>query len=196
MIYSFKQFLNEAKNHVFSYGCVMAELSYPKWEEDILSLIDKEDVYNGEDDDSDRFGLEDEPHVTLLYGIHADEVDADDVKKFIEDYKFESTDVELTKIDIFEREENDYDVVKFNLNKLKLFKDINKKLCDKFPFTTDFPRYNPHSTIAYVKKGTGKKYKQELDEPFILKFKEVKYSYPSDDGKENKNFIVKIKEEK
>jgi 2'-5' RNA ligase len=35
--------------------------------------------------------------------------------------------------------------------------DINEKL-SILPHTTDFPDYNPHITIAYVKKGKGKKY--------------------------------------
>lgn len=194
MIYRFNEFLNEEKKHVYSYGCVMAQLEYPKWKDDILSIIDNDDIYYGDEEDGDKYGLEDEAHVTLLYGIHADEVNVDDIKKFIENYKFETDEIEVNKIDFFEREQNDYDVVKFNLNGLDVFKDINKKLKDEFPYTTDFPRYNEHSTIAYVNKGTGKKYKQELEEPFKFKFKEIKYSYP--DGDENKNITVKVKIEK
>mgnify|MGYP003352094323 CR=1 FL=1 len=34
---------------------------------------------------------------------------------------------------------------------------LNKQLC-KFPYTNDYPDYKPHITIAYVKKGLGKKY--------------------------------------
>jgi hypothetical protein len=34
---------------------------------------------------------------------------------------------------------------------------VNAEL-SKFPHTTNFPDYHPHSTVAYLKKGTGQKY--------------------------------------
>jgi len=32
----------------------------------------------------------------------------------------------------------------------------------EYPHTTDYPDYHPHMTIAYVKKGMGKKYAEDL----------------------------------
>jgi hypothetical protein len=38
-------------------------------------------------------------------------------------------------------------------------------------------------TIAYVKKGEGKKYKQKLDKPFEVTFKKAVYSDPNEKKK-------------
>lgn len=190
-ILKFNELINEQKTHVYEYGCVMGLLKVDNWKKDILSLIDKDDIY--EEEDTDKYGLEEDTHVTLLFGIHAD-VDHNKVKKFIEKYKFESKEIILDKISLFERDKNEYDVVKFELSDEFIF-EFNKALCDEFPYTSDYPKYQPHVTIAFVKKGKGKKYKQKLEEPFIATLNEIEYSYPSEDGSENKKINIKLKEE-
>ena len=54
------------------YGALMLFFDIPKWESDVLSLIDEEDIYKEE-------GLEHDSHVTLLYGLHKD-VKLEDLK--------------------------------------------------------------------------------------------------------------------
>jgi 2'-5' RNA ligase len=44
-----------------------------------------------------------------------------------------------------------YDIMGDNLN------DTNEEL-KQFPFTSDYPDYHPHMTIAYLKPGKGKHY--------------------------------------
>ena len=148
IITSYSLFINEKnetkEEKIYEYGCAMLYFNVKNWEE-ITSFIEKEDI--GED------GLEDEPHLTLLFGLHKDEVSIDDVKKAFEGYT--SIDIELESVDLFENDK--FDVVKFKVKKTKELLDINEKL-SILPHTTDFPDYNPHITIAYVKKGKGKKY--------------------------------------
>lgn len=96
------------------------------------------------------FGREEEVHVTVLFGLHANK--ADQVKEILEG----EPPIHLTigKTSIFESQE--YDVVKFSVESEDL-KRLNQKLraCEH---TNTHPSYIPHCTIAYVKKGLGKKY--------------------------------------
>ena len=50
----------------YEYGCLMLDLSINNWQK-LLDCIDEEDIYNG--DDAEKYGLETEPHITILYGL-------------------------------------------------------------------------------------------------------------------------------
>lgn len=134
------------------YGCVMLFFNFPEIK-DIHKLIDDDDVYNDPDDDS--FGLEDEPHTTLLYGLHKG-VSDEDVKKILDKYTFESC--KIFNPSLFENEK--YDILKFDMKGDSLH-SVNKDL-KKHPYTSDYPDFHPHLTIAYLKSGTGKKYIDKL----------------------------------
>lgn len=159
----FFNFINESDGP-HEYGCVMLNLEIPNWKSDVLSRIKEEDVYEGED------GLEDEPHVTVLYGLHNDIPDEKIEKKIKEEMT--SPEIKLQKISIFENDE--YDVVKFDVEGEELFR-MNEEF-SKFPHTTDYPDYHPHVTIGFVKKGEGKKYTGSLDEAIVVNPSKVKYS--------------------
>mgnify|MGYP000064117304 CR=1 FL=1 len=165
-IKKYTDFLLEKKenkdNKIHDYGCAMLYFNVKNWA-DIISFIDPEDVHEGE-------GLEDEPHLTLLYGFHKDEVTFDDISKHFKG--IEEIDVEIESVGIFENEK--YDVVKFNVKKTEDIMDFNEKL-SKLPHTTNFPDYHPHITIGYVKPGTGKKYIKD-DYKATLKSKLLMYS--------------------
>ena len=172
-----RRFLLEKKTDVHSFGCVMLFFDVDKknWG-DVQLLIDEEDIYTEEGDKS--FGREDEPHITLLYGLHATNSD-DKIKEVSE--KMEIIEVELKKITIFEKDK--YDVVKFDIigkSKDKLSK-INKEYV-KLPHTTDYPNYEPHSTLAYVKSGCGKKYIKTLSDDTKITVKCDKIVYSKADG--------------
>jgi len=156
----FKEFIeNLITESKHDYGCVMLYLDFPELK-NIHNIINKNDIYIDPNDDS--FGLETEPHVTLLYGLH-DDVSLDDIKNVIENYTFDSC--KIINTSLFETEK--YDVLKFDVKSSNLH-EINK-LLTKFPYTTDYPDYHPHMTIAYLKPGTGKKYidKIKLENNFI-----------------------------
>lgn len=169
-------------------GCAMLYFDFNELK-DIQDKISDDDIY---DDDGDH-GLETEPHVTLLYGLHSDEVTHDEIFEIIKEYDIPN--LKLFNISIFENEK--YDVLKFearhdmedyDINGDILYK-INKEL-SKLPHSSNFPEYNPHSTIAYVNPGTGKKYVDLFkDSEYIVSVKKIVYS------EDNKDFSKRDKYE-
>lgn len=96
-------------------------------------------------------GREEESHITVKYGLHTD--NPDEVKKIIAG--FGSFPVSLGKIDKFESPEHDVLIIKINSPKIK---ELNELISENLDYTDSHPRYIPHLTIAYVKKGIGKEY--------------------------------------
>lgn len=163
---SLSDFINEKKNDTYSYGCAMLYFNLP--EMNIISNdIDENDLYTEEGDRS--YGIEDEPHVTLLYGLH-DDVKDKSIFDAISKHKIGK--FKLYNVSAFKNEK--FDVLKFDVryvNKSGAFlHKINKEL-SKLPHTTDYPDYHPHCTIAYLKKGASDKY--------IKKFKGKEYDVSS-----------------
>lgn len=146
-IKKYNDFINEAASH--RYGCVMAYFTVSNWDE-IVSYIDPDDIYKA---DEKRFGIQNNPHITLLFGLHKD-VTPEMVKDAIKGLNT-NLNITIKGIGIFQNEE--FDVVKFNIILTDELKNINEALC-QLPHTNDYDEYSPHVTIAYVKKGTGKKY--------------------------------------
>ena len=140
--------LTEKTGDTYEYGCVMLDINFPAMTK-IHAAIKPEDIYEVEGERT--YGLEDETHVTLFYGLH-DGVSLDEVKSIID--KFAFTKILAENVSIFEKDE--YDVLKFDV-KSPLLNSINKALT-KLPHTNDYPKYNAHLTIGYVKPGTSKKY--------------------------------------
>lgn len=137
--------LNENKQ-VYPYGCVMLYFDDNQIK-DIHSQIDLEDLYV----EGDGYGIEGEPHCTLLYGLH-DNVTDDDIQNVLNKHKYGTC--KGHNLSCFNNEK--YDVLKFDVSGDSLH-DTNEDL-KQFPYTTDYPDYHPHMTIAYLKPGMGKKY--------------------------------------
>ena len=150
--------LKEVSTQTYEYGCVMLYFDFPEIEK-IHSVIKPEDIYTQDEDKS--FGLEDEPHTTLLYGLH-DGVTNEDVKNVLN--MFEYGECNISNASLFKNEK--YDVLKFDVNGKNLH-ETNAQL-QKYPFTSDYPDYHPHLTIGYIQRGQGSKYTN------ILKNKEYK----------------------
>jgi len=140
--------VSESSDQVYEYCCAMLYFDMPQMR-DLHNQIDENDVYHQEGDRT--FGLETEPHVTLLYGLHND-VDPDQVMSVCKNRQYPS--LTLKNASCFDNPE--YDVLKFDVDSQDLH-DVNSEL-SKLPHTTSFPDYHPHSTVAYLKKGTGQKY--------------------------------------
>jgi 2'-5' RNA ligase len=173
----FCEFISEKKaekddDKKYPFGCSMLYFDFPQMKT-LHDEIDQDDIY-----EEDGHGLETEPHVTLLYGLHSDKIKDDDV---LDASSKGIMSIGLGNPSLFENDK--YDVLKFDAEAPFLHK-INKELT-KLPHTNDYPDYHPHCTIAYLKPGTGKKYtklfKGRIYEVFPTK---VVYSKPDGTKKE------------
>lgn len=147
---------NESKK-VNDFGCVMIYLKFKNWNK-IQKEINDDDLYIDENDDS--YGIEDNPHATIAYGIHNIKDD-----KILDDLKaIEPIKLEIKNVSLFEKDK--FDVLKFDL-KSDVLTELNTYFLDKYPNTNEFD-YKPHCTIAYLKPGKGKKYIKSisLDQEF------------------------------
>lgn len=157
----------KAENRKHEYGCVMLYFDFPEIKE-IHNIIEKNDIYIDPEDDS--YGLESEPHTTLLFGLH-EGVSTEDVDNVLGNHTYESC--KIHNASIFKNQQ--YDVLKFDVEGEGL-KDTNKEL-RQFPYTSDYPDFHPHMTIAYLMPGTGEKYTKLLgDEEFWLMPQHAIYS--------------------
>jgi 2'-5' RNA ligase len=150
-----KQIMNLTENkQTYDYGCVMLYFD-ENILNDIHQIIQPEDLYI----EGDGYGLEREPHCTLLYGLHPEVTD-----KNVEDVigNFTYTTCKCHNVSCFENEK--YDVLKYDVMGDNLF-ETNEKL-KQYPYTSNFPNYHPHMTIGYLKPGKGKKYIDLVNETF------------------------------
>jgi 2'-5' RNA ligase len=137
----------------------MADYEPRSWDR-ILSEVDPKDLH---DNDEGQFGLENEPHVTLLYGFH-DVVTHGLIAKICE--KVRPMGFSVEGLSYFDAE--DYDVLKFDVES-SYARKLNS-LLSRLPHTTEFPDYSPHMTVAYLRKGRADSY-LHLDrfiEPFFV----------------------------
>lgn len=143
------QFIKESTS--YDYGCVMVEVPVTNWNE-ITSIINKDDLYEVE---GENYGIQDNPHLTLLYGLKPN-ITKEQVEQVLEkSVDGEKIEIEIENIGLFEND--NFDVVKFNVKKTEQLQKLFDSLSE-LPNENTFPDYNPHMTIAYVKKGLGKKY--------------------------------------
>jgi hypothetical protein len=164
---SFQNWLNERAAQKLEYGCLMLRANVPNWKEKI-SIVKEEDLYKEGDD----YGYEKEPYVTVVYGLHDDEINKDQFLTEVE--RLYPIKVTIDEIGVFDNDE--YDVVKYNVPLVEDLKDYRKYFVMFYPNTQTYDDYHPHMTIAYVKKGEGNKYAQKV-ESFDVIFNEAIYSF-------------------
>jgi hypothetical protein len=148
MMKKYLEFIKEEKSG-YEYGCVMVDFNFTNWSK-LLESIDSDDIYKVE---GKSYGLQPRSHLTLLYGIH-DTVSDEEILNCFKGFKEDDFKVQLDGVSIFENTE--FDVVKFGVVLTPKLKEINKRLSE-LPNSNQFPEYKPHITLAYVKKGLGKK---------------------------------------
>lgn len=114
--------------------------------------IPEEEIYT--DPEDTQYGRELEPHITIKWGLTTN--DPNEVENIM-DGNVKPFQIVFGKMSIFSEDDQPYDVLKVdmdagdNLNKLhKLFSELDNE--------DSHPEYIPHMTVAYVKKGEGKKY--------------------------------------
>jgi hypothetical protein len=160
------------ENHKHDFGCLMLKTNIPNWDK-ILNKISDKDLYIEPNDDS--YGKEVEQHITVLYGF-TENTNIKKIKKIISKLK-KPIDFKITGISVFETER--FDVVKCTIVS-KMLSNLNKMFSENFDNKNKFPDYNPHVTIAYVKKGLGKNYVRHFEDYIELSSNEFVYS--SQDG--------------
>lgn len=159
--------ISEAES--YKYGCVMAIVRFPS--ESLQELLEEDDLTDTGKD------LEDEPHITLLYGIHSDEVTPEEVMGRVDMDLLGK--VKLHNASLFESSE--YDVLKLDAEGEGLHR--NNSFLTRLPHTTKFPDYHPHLTIAYLKPGTGKKYVEKMKgREYEVEVTGVTYSMPGEES--------------
>ena len=170
-----RQFLNEGDSSDKNFGCVMLFADIPDWDELTHRIVREKDVYDPETE-PEEYGYEKKPHITLIYGIHHDEIlDEGNIFKMIKDIP--TLKFSVKEIGVFENDDKPYDVVKFDIDPTKTLTNAREKFLE-LPNTQTFPDYHPHMTIAYVKKGKGKKYRRILKKSLKFQFDKGVYSDP------------------
>lgn len=101
-------------------------------------------------------GREDNPHVTVKYGLHTDRPEL--VKALVAGYGAVS--LVFGKTAIFEGV--DHDVLYTEIESASLVA-LNQLISDSLQVTNTQPIYVPHATIAYLKPGLGKQYVGMID---------------------------------
>lgn len=127
-------------------GCLMAMVSKDVCEKITnfgKRLIKEEDLYL----EGNEYGRENESHITIRYGFTKDlnELDVRQLLKGQNPFM-----VELIGLDKFTNPPQ-YDVAVFKVNS-PVLKQLNE-MTSIYPNETDFPHYDPHMTLAYIKKG-------------------------------------------
>ena len=166
----FKSILEDKSGSMYEYGCLMVYVNFPKWSETLQS-IDKRLLYEAS---NERYGLETDPHITILYGIHSD-VEVQKVIDLFSNVKKSDFDITVNGIDCFFNK--DYDVLKMDVRSNKL-NELNE-LCKTLPHTSTYPDYKPHITIAYLLKGNGSKYMNPTFQMKMNNIDKIVYSKPN-----------------
>lgn len=172
--------LREGAHNGNKYGCVMLYLSYDqtKWR-NLVNSIDDEDLYEPKGESG--YGREKEPHITILYGLHTTNKDSE-IEEVINNLK--EPKLKLGKISSFKNDK--FEVLKFEIESDDLHKQ--NKIFTEFPYTSDYPEYHPHCTIAYVKTGTADKYIKKLNKIESISVEADKIVYSKANGtKKNYN---------
>lgn len=108
--------------------------------------IPEDDLYNDEEGDK---GREDEPHVTVRYGI------TDTIPDKVIHAVSHTGPVRIKLGPISKFDNPKYDVLKMDIDSPALHR-LNSLVDAHVPVNEGFPTYKPHMTIAYLRKGKGK----------------------------------------
>lgn len=162
----------------YDFGCLMVNLHVPTWEA-LVGRIPEEELYQP---GSRKFGRVSEPHCTILFGFH--------------DYPglgaelMRTLPVQLpaltapdglyaTGCDFFANPK--YDVLKLTMKSVELTR-LNAWCKGRYAYTSDFPDYEAHATLAYCQPGAGAKYRTLNNMRLPLRVKSLVYTPPCSGG--------------
>lgn len=138
------------------FGCLMVDFDIEDWDKLYLKFNPVDLYISG---NYAKTGLPVVPHCTILYGFLPD-VKHQEILSLLPDINV--YDFEIKNVDLFENDDCDVLIVKLED---VVATTINERL-RQFPHENKHPDYLPHITVAYLKKGTGKKYKTQFKDWF------------------------------
>lgn len=170
--------LFESEKSEKKLACALVSFDVPLLKT-LHSAIDKEDL--------DEKGFEDEPHVTLLFGLHQDEVTAEQALACMRNCMGEDGcgDITLGPVSVFSNDK--FDVLKFDA--IGDWLHATNGELKELPHTNEYPDYKPHCTLAYLKPGLGQKY-VALFNGLLYKVKPKEFIYSDADRNQTKMPIV------
>lgn len=116
-----------------------------------LRYIDQDDLYYSNEVD----GREMNSHITLLYGIREHRPNVPKIQQVLQNHPALNF-VDWLGLTKFEAE--DYDVLIIEV-KSEVAETLHHDFCNLYPDNADsHPVYQPHTTLAYLKKGLADKY--------------------------------------
>ena len=164
--------------------CIMADVPQKESMLDFIKKIPTECVY---EEAGKHYGKENNPHVTVMYGLSP--VEENRVKELLTKVPKKIV-AELGKISKFENADAPYDVLKIEVKSPHLNK-IHEMIRKNFDNNYQWTGYNPHVTLAYVKKGTCNEYiGNKTFEGMKVMFETFMYS----NGDRDQNHAVPMKE--
>ena len=131
--------------------CIMADVPQKESMLEFIKKIPNECVY---EEVGENYGKEANPHVTVMYGLSP--IEENRVKELLNKVPKKIV-AELGKISKFSNADTPYDVLKIEVKSPHLNK-IHEMIRKNFDNNYKWSEYNPHVTLAYVKKGTCNEY--------------------------------------
>lgn len=168
----------------YQFGCLMLDLSIAGWDA-LTGFIPEADLYQP---GNPMYGRQAAPHCTVLYGFHHAPGLGEELLASlpVDRPRLSAGGVIATGCGIFENV--NYDVVKLNLKSVELDR-LNRWCKEHYAFTSSFPDYHPHATLAYVKPGKGAAY--ATSQLLRAELRPISWSY-SASGSRGNNLVQPI----
>jgi hypothetical protein len=156
---------------------LMVDYILPEAIKQLHQQIDPEDLYIEDNPQSSlTYGLETEPHVTVAPCLR-NNVALNNVKKFLRPLK--EYRLELTELDVFDNPIKD--VLVCHVKYCATLFETNAEISEHYKLRNRY-EFNPHVTVASLKRGKGQKYKS-LPLPKGVVVEPKCFSYSRSEGK-------------
>ena len=164
----------------------MVDYQLPEAIQELQRQINPADLYVVENSRSGfSYGMETEPHVTVAPCLR-NNVKLDNLKTFLQ--PLDEYRLELTNLNVFENKL--FDVLVCDMKKCEVLHSTNAEIADNYQLNTSFDKFNPHITVAYLKKGKGREYaKLKFPKSVAMEPKCFAFSHYEGDLKKKIEFI-------
>lgn len=164
------------------YAFLMIDYEMPNFVKKIQKGIKEDELYTEEGNED--YGLEKQCHVTVAACLDND-IDVEKLKEQLP-LSIDCYGAFCTNISKFENE--GFDVLKCSIC-CDILNLTHNRIAKKFSLHTEFKEFNPHLTIAYLKKGMADKYLQDTL-PSLPHLKPICFHFTYHDKKNGKEKSV------